>query len=385
LGVRLDDNQIALLWRDAGITDELQEKERLKRYAFHTKWHELLANPQNLKSIPNQKLKDFFDEYYGKGAGRHTFVNIHRAHIIMRVSQFRSMLRFLLDEKIDIVRRVAEVVDDTGRYHIHGVGKALASSLLIDFDPSRYVIWNDVVDRALASLGRTPKKERGESVGQTYTKIMRETEKIRRLAPSQYRNYLDVDLFYYIVADKPAGKRALRDTIKLQLPKLADVRPVFIDINEAFSVNRRGMPRNVFPMWEMNSMDRESARRAEEIVLDQEREKLRRAGHPELARKVRDVSCQVRLGYDVESFTEKGDRIQIEVKSTKGKKVGRFFLTSSEWLAAQSFGKSYELHFVLQPQTSAPRISKMQHVAHNVRAGKLVLEPSQYLAFLRKA
>jgi hypothetical protein len=382
LTVLLDDKQIALLWRKPGIIDEL-EKQRLDRYVYHRRWHDLLGDPQNLKSIPDEKLKDFFDEYYGKGAGRHTFVNIHKARIIMDVKQFRSMLIFLLDDKKDIVRRMNEVLE--GRYHIHGVGKALVTSFLLDFNPSKYAIWNDVVTRALVALGRAPKKETGESVGRTYAKILRETRKIRHLAPSQYRNYLDVDLFYYIVTDERIGRRALRNTLEMQLPELADVGPAFIDVNKAFSRTRRRAALNVFSLAEGRDIDRESARRAEEIVLDQEREKLKKAGRPELARRVRDVSSFARLGYDIESFAENGRVIQIEVKSTKAKKLSGFYLTSSEWLAAKNYGKTYELHIVLQPHTLAPRITKIRDVSHMVRAGRFMLEPSQYFAFLSRS
>jgi hypothetical protein len=383
LAIRLDNNQITLLWRDPCIVSELQTKERLDRYVFHVKWHDLLANPQNLKSISDQKLKDFFDEYYGKGAGRHTFMNIHRGRIIMSVRQFRSMLLDLFNEKKDIVTRMNEVLE--GRHHIHGVGRALVTSLLLDFDPSKYVIWNDVVDRALATLGRKPKKERGESVGQTYARIIHETEKIRRLAPRQYGNYLDVDLFYYVVVDKPVGRRAVSE-ILVHLPKPEDVRPVFVHINDAFSSARRSAAGSVLLVEDGSSnIDKESSRRAEEIVLCQERVRLKKAGRPDLARKVRDVSDQVGLGYDIESFAEKGEAIQVEVKSTKGKKMRGFHLTSSEWLAAQKFGRTYEVHIVLQPQKSTPRISKIPHFSRMVETKRLLLQPSEYFASPIKA
>jgi len=82
------------------------------------------------------------------------------------------------------------------------------------------------------------------------------------------------------------------------------------------------------------TIDSESARRAEEIVCKDERDRLRACGRGDLARRVRDVSKFSGYGYDIESFTKQGNKIRIEVKSFKSRKFRTIILTSSEWEAA---------------------------------------------------
>jgi hypothetical protein len=371
----LDDNQLTLLWRDSGIREELEKWSR-ERYSAHKKWHNWLGDPQTLLSTSDQELTKAFIEYYKTGAGRHRFVNIHRGRIIRNINKLRAMLTFLLDEKEELGKRIDEVL--AGEYHIRGVGKALVSSLLLDFNPTRYVVWNDVVTNGLRGLGRYPKTERGETAGRTYKGILRETERIRRLAPKPFGNYLDVDLFYYVVAKMAVGKRALRNVQQIQPPSLRDTRPTIVHIEDAFPKRKaRHVAQVHFTLLGEREIDTEW-RRAQDIVLDWERRRLQRAGRPDLARRVRDVSSLANLGYDISSFAENGEAMQIEVKSTKARKLTGFNLTSSEWSAAKEFGRTYRICVVLQPQTRFPRISELPNFAQEVKRGKFKLDPSMY-------
>ncbi|MFO1440072.1 MAG: DUF3883 domain-containing protein [Verrucomicrobiaceae bacterium] len=84
---------------------------------------------------------------------------------------------------------------------------------------------------------------------------------------------------------------------------------------------------------------------AQAIVLEAERKRLAAHGRSDLAGRVRDVSHEVSLGYDIESFTLEGQRKPIEVKAAaKRGNDCRFFLSENEKRHAHDLPN---YHFVL--------------------------------------
>lgn len=84
---------------------------------------------------------------------------------------------------------------------------------------------------------------------------------------------------------------------------------------------------------------------AQAIVLAAERRRLEKAGHAELARRVKDVSDDCSLGYDISSFTNEGNPKPVEVKAAaKRGNDSRFFLSENERLKANALP---DYHFVL--------------------------------------
>jgi hypothetical protein len=194
------------LWSDAGVRKKLEEWSQA-RHNSQKKWREWL-DPKRLRAMTEDELKQQFVAYYESGAELFSFNMIFRDQIIRETDKFRSMLMYLLDESVDVRKRVDAVLD--GEFYIRGVGKGLATSFLLDYDPNRYAVWNNRVNAGLQALGRFPIRQRGETWGETYVKILNETERIRQTAPSPYDNYLDVDLLYHIVAADPEGLTALK-------------------------------------------------------------------------------------------------------------------------------------------------------------------------------
>lgn len=88
---------------------------------------------------------------------------------------------------------------------------------------------------------------------------------------------------------------------------------------------------------------------AERLVLEFERERLRRGGHAVEASCIRRVSrLRVNVGYDIESFDGKSadlvfDRF-IEVKGAKGRDV-RFFWSANEIKVAEKLRAQYWIYF----------------------------------------
>lgn len=96
----------------------------------------------------------------------------------------------------------------------------------------------------------------------------------------------------------------------------------------------------------------------ERFVLDHERRRLSRAGHRELAGRVKWVSQEsVNEGYDIASFELDGSPRFIEVKSTVGMTM-TFFISTGEWNAAKRLRDQYFLYRVVN-STDRPKIAKI--------------------------
>ena len=152
--IKLTEDQIKQLFNDPKIQEKIN-KYKPERVEAHKKWAEWL-NKEGLEKLSDDELKNKFIEYYDSGAGRHAFVPINRDRIIRDIKKFREMLKFLLNESIDIKQRINEVLEIDGKYRIEGMGKALVTSFLFDFNPDKYCIWNNRVEIGLEKIGWKP-------------------------------------------------------------------------------------------------------------------------------------------------------------------------------------------------------------------------------------
>ena len=88
----------------------------------------------------------------------------------------------------------------------------------------------------------------------------------------------------------------------------------------------------------------------EKYVYEREVRKLIEAKREDLAECVNaDIAKDNTNGYDILSYTEKGEELRIEVKATPGTLDTPFYISKNEWDKANEFreqGKLYELHRV---------------------------------------
>ena len=84
-----------------------------------------------------------------------------------------------------------------------------------------------------------------------------------------------------------------------------------------------------FDPVERDMRNRELGLAGEHAVLSFERQRLDSAGRPDLAARVRHVLVEIGdgLGYDIASFSELGDDLAIEVKTTRGVARTPFFMS----------------------------------------------------------
>lgn len=84
------------------------------------------------------------------------------------------------------------------------------------------------------------------------------------------------------------------------------------------------------------------------FVLSEEKNKLEKLGKNKLARKVEQISTTKGdgAGFDIKSFDENGNEIYIEVKTTTGRKLSRFYLTRNELQLSISEPSKFRLYRV---------------------------------------
>jgi len=100
---------------------------------------------------------------------------------------------------------------------------------------------------------------------------------------------------------------------------------------------------------ELEKRRQEIGEKGEQFVYEQEVFRLKKAGS-EYANKVsRKPSKDPKNGYDIDSFTETGEKIYIEVKSTAGSVDEPFYMTANEREKANQIkenGGIYQIHRV---------------------------------------
>lgn len=98
---------------------------------------------------------------------------------------------------------------------------------------------------------------------------------------------------------------------------------------------------------------------AEEIILNSEIEFLRN-DYPDLAKKVRSVANNPKLGFDIISFEIDGTQKQIEVKAISTNKINKsFFLSRNEFKKSKEY-PNYYLYCVSELSLEKPKILRIK-------------------------
>lgn len=208
--MKLTDEQIKLLL-DKFIVSEEARTWREQRWEDHKRWKEWI-DPNKLETLSDDELSNRFLEYFNEGAGRHPFNAIYRARIIRDINKFRYVIKFLLNESASVKERLNKILEKDGTYHIEGIGKGLATSILMDLDPQKYATWNNKTNMGLEALGSSPQFAWGDNWGTRYEKVMEVIRHIRKLMPEL--SFLEVDHFLHIVSATEEGIEAVRSLIE---------------------------------------------------------------------------------------------------------------------------------------------------------------------------
>lgn len=130
-----------------------------------------------------------------------------------------------------------------------------------------------------------------------------------------------------------------------------------------------------------NERDRKLGNDGELLVLNYEKEKLRRCGQPELALKVKHIAVEDEgAGYDIESYTEDGRPIYIEVKTTSAGEDTPFYITANELSCSEKIGQSYRVYRVYNFDSQEPNKPTSFYEIIGPLNKTLNLEPISYSA-----
>lgn len=162
--------------------------------------------PETIKNLSDEELERKFLNYYNNNT-RQTLNRINRDKIIQDKKRFRYIMAFLLNESIDIKKRLDEVLG--GGYHIEGFGKAILTSFLMDFKPEKYCLWNNKTEMGFAVLGWKVYENR-DSWGVAYLKVLEALQKIRDLKAEYSLSFGDVDLFLHTISSEEEGIRTVK-------------------------------------------------------------------------------------------------------------------------------------------------------------------------------
>jgi len=126
-----------------------------------------LFHPSNLNALTREQFKSFLSFKNNKH-----WHGIHRqGNLITRdMDRLRSALKILLDEMEPIRERLDRLFPRGQPGYIKGLGKAVATAILITVYPDKYPTYTSRTEAALKRLGLHPEFS-GESFGERYIKI----------------------------------------------------------------------------------------------------------------------------------------------------------------------------------------------------------------------
>ncbi len=202
----MNDDQIKSLLDRFVVSEEARVWIEQRR-EDHRRWKGWI-DPNKLETLSDDELKNKFLEYFNEGAGRHSFNAIYRDRIVRDIRKFREVMKFLINASVSPKDKLNKILEKDGKYHIEGIGKGLATSILMDSNTQIYATWNNRTDMGLEALGLSPKFERGDNWGARYEKVMEVISHIRELKSEL--SFLEVDHFLHIVSSTEEGKEAVK-------------------------------------------------------------------------------------------------------------------------------------------------------------------------------
>lgn len=162
-------------------------------------------------------------------------------------------------------------------------------------------------------------------------------------------------------------------------PSQEDVKEVFVSPPPPSTIGKKSERRPVgkFDQAARDAANRRLGKAGEEFAVNEEKRRLTVAGREDLAAKVRWVSKDIGdgFGYDIESYSEDGSTIFIEVKTTRGAISTPFYISNNELLVAKKKRDAYRIYRVFSFEVQ-PRI----YVIRGPLEQFLALEPIMYRA-----
>jgi len=126
---------------------------------------------------------------------------LHRlgSRICENMEGLRQALLLLLDESVPIERRLEEAVDT-----VPGMGRAIATGILLITHPQKYGVWNNTSEGGLKAVELWPSFERGKTLGERYSHI---NSILTQLAEALETDLWTLDMFWYELLSQEVGEK----------------------------------------------------------------------------------------------------------------------------------------------------------------------------------
>jgi hypothetical protein len=149
--------------------------------------------------IPNLTKEEFHSFLLFKN-NRH-WTGLHRlgSRICENMEKLRQALLLLLDESVPIERRLTEAVD-----MVPGMGRAVATGILLITHPQKYGVWNNTSEGGLKAVDLWPSFERGKTLGERYSQI---NAILTQLAEDLGTDLWTLDMFWYELLSQEVGEK----------------------------------------------------------------------------------------------------------------------------------------------------------------------------------
>lgn len=208
----LTEDQIKKLLEWFMNDSETNKKWYEKRINISKENHQWIQ-PNLIKKMSDEELKENFLEYFNSGGGRQSLNAIYRDRIIRDIEKFRKTLLFLLDENIDLKDRFDKILKSNGEYHIKGFGKAILTSFLMDYSPEKYCLWNNKTEMGFSVLGWKVYKN-NDLWGTAYIKVLEALKEIKDIYPEGKLNLEHIDLFLHTISAEEEGIKVVEKVIE---------------------------------------------------------------------------------------------------------------------------------------------------------------------------
>jgi len=145
----------------ADPTAKQAEQEVIARYGE-------LFNPNNINNLTAEDFKSFL---LFKN-NRH-WSGIFRTENLVTIdmAKLREAIKILLDESQPLEKRLDVLFPPNRPNYIKGMGKAIATPILLMAYPDKYGVWNEPSQQGLKQLNLLPQFSRGASFAEKYMKI----------------------------------------------------------------------------------------------------------------------------------------------------------------------------------------------------------------------
>jgi hypothetical protein len=160
-------------------------------------------SPENLPQLRQDEFHAFLlleNNKHWSGLHRHS------PKMCADMDLLRSALTILLDESQPVEHRL-----DQATTRVTGMGKAVATAILLITHPDRYGVWNSTSEGGLKALDLWPRFERGASLGSRYVKI---NQTLNQLAHDLQTDLWALDMAWWHIDGVPGDDALVQSDVE---------------------------------------------------------------------------------------------------------------------------------------------------------------------------